>query len=99
VHVSITPFDGVIPATMANGRPVYKFSALVLERDQKVGASASTLLQAGMRRELKYEKSPAGWLEGSVHIERSGLAGYQFSFVQNGRVRFSSSGVIQVRPE
>jgi hypothetical protein len=99
VQVSVTPYDGVIPATMANGRPVYKFSVLVLDRNKKLGASSSTLLQAGMHRELKHQRSRRGWLEGSVRIDRTGLTSYRFAFVHDERVMFSLSGVVQVRPE
>jgi hypothetical protein len=104
LYVELAPYAGVIPAHMANGRPVYQFIARVHDPEKKVGITGSrVLLQAGMTRELPDRRRGsdrrAGVLKGRVHIDRRGVARYSVTWLRNDRVVLSSSAYVRLPEE
>ena len=87
LRVELYPFKGVIPAAMANGRPVYRFHAAAADEKRKVlFAHAETLLQSGMTREIHFWDESSGGIQGVVTIGEDGSAEYRVQFSREGHV-------------
>lgn len=101
LRVELYPFKGVIPAAMANGRPVYRFHATVADEKRRVlFAHAETLLQSGMTREIHFAGESAGEIRGVVTIGEEGSVEYRVQFSREGHVvmETAASMLLPVHP-
>lgn len=91
--VSVGPYRGYIPARFANGRPVYQFSALVMDEEQRYGlASARVLLQAG---DTETMSSKSG-LTGKIMLDGRGAVRYDVKYKRDGRVVLATNASLQL---
>jgi hypothetical protein len=96
--VSVEPYRGYLPAHLANGRPVYQFSVLVADEEQKMGlTSANVLMQAGeTKRVASNTSSLFGYVLGAITIDGEGRARYRAAYFRDGRRVLASSATIDL---
>lgn len=100
LRVTVLPHHGIIPASMVNGRPVYKFEvAVVDERKRMAFAVAETLLQAGDTRSVERGSESSGLVRGAIAIDGKGRAAYKAQYLKEGRALLETSAKLHLLPE
>ena len=93
--VSMGPYRGIIPASLANGRPVYQFSARVMDEEQnQMLASTQVLMQAGDTKTLTGRARPPQKLLAAVSLDERGQARYRVEYLRDGRRVLASNATI-----
>jgi hypothetical protein len=99
IAVTILPASGDIPASMANGRPVYEFFVLVSDPDETTAfVNARALLQAGDTKNIR-RPFYAGLLTGRVSLSAKGVATYRVEYVRDGKLLAVTSAQIGMSRE
>lgn len=100
LRVTVLPHHGIIPASMVNGRPVYKFEvAVVDERRRMMFAVADTLLQAGDTKSVERGSEKSGLVRGAIAIDGQGRASYKAQYLKDGRPLLETSAKLRLLPE
>jgi hypothetical protein len=93
MSVTLLPYQGVIPASLANGRPVYVCEVLVFDGARFL--SAREILQPGMRRDVvgaRDTRRISGW----VSLDREGRARYEVTYATGREPQLSSAADLYV---
>ena len=98
LSVSMGPYTGILPASLANGRPVYQFTAHVMDEEKnEMLARTRVLMQPGDTKTLKGKTARStDELFAAVTLDGRGQARYRVEYRQEDRRVLASSAAIRL---